>query len=58
MVPLLSDPNMRGFSCADESIRLPYKEDTIPTWALGVGFVIGGIALVYNFLLYFLYELC
>jgi hypothetical protein len=49
MVPLLSDPNMRGFSCADESIRLPYKEDTIPTWALGVGFVIGGIALVYNF---------
>lgn len=53
LVPLLSDPNMRGFSCSDDSIRLPYKEDTIPTWALGVGFVIGGIALVHFYFSYF-----
>jgi len=46
LVPLLSDPNVRGFSCSDDSIRLPYKEDTIPTWALGVAFIVGGIALV------------
>ena len=26
----------RGFFCDDESIRLPYKDDTVPDWALVV----------------------
>lgn len=34
----------RGFYCDDESIRYPYRPDTVPTWALVVGSV--GIPLV------------
>ena len=29
----------RGFYCDDESIRYPYRPDTVPTWALVVGSV-------------------
>ncbi|XP_059478552.1 putative phosphatidate phosphatase [Neocloeon triangulifer] len=46
LVPLFSSPTLRGFSCSDSSIRLPYLGDTIPTWALGVGFIVGGLALM------------
>lgn len=34
----------RGFYCDDESIRYPYRPDTVPTWALVIGSV--GIPLV------------
>ena len=27
----------RGFFCDDESIKLPYMESTVPTWALALG---------------------
>ena len=27
----------RGFFCDDESIRLPYHDSTVPTWALLLG---------------------
>ncbi|XP_059483730.1 putative phosphatidate phosphatase [Neocloeon triangulifer] len=46
LVPLLNVPINRGFSCSDNSIRLPYLEGTIPTWALGVSFIVGGLALM------------
>ena len=26
----------RGFFCADESIRLPYKDSTVPSYALAI----------------------
>ena len=29
----------RGFYCDDDSIRFPYRPDTVPTWALVVGSV-------------------
>lgn len=32
-------PHQRGFSCSDSSIRLPYKNSTVPTTVLtAVGF--------------------
>ena len=30
------EPFHRGFFCDDESIRYPYREDTVPDWAVGV----------------------
>jgi len=33
---LLGDPFFRGFFCDDESIRHPYRDSTVPTWALVV----------------------
>jgi len=29
-------PFQRGFFCDDDSIRYPYKSNTIPWWAVGV----------------------
>ena len=31
---VLGEPYMRGFFCSDESIRHPYLDSTVPTWAL------------------------
>jgi len=31
---LVGDPFYRGFFCSDTSIRHPYRESTMPTWAL------------------------
>ncbi|CAF0754875.1 unnamed protein product [Brachionus calyciflorus] len=35
-------PFPRGFYCTDESIRFPYKADTVPLWAAGLYGVISG----------------
>ena len=32
IVHLLINPFDRGFYCSDETIRFPYKEDTVPLW--------------------------
>ena len=29
-------PFHRGFFCDDESIKYPYREDTVPSWVVGV----------------------
>ena len=29
-------PFQRGFFCDDESIKYPYKKDTVPWWAVGL----------------------
>ena len=26
----------RGFFCGDESLKLPYQDSTVPTWALAI----------------------
>jgi phosphatidate phosphatase len=33
---LIGDPFFRGFFCDDETIRHPYRDSTLPTWALVV----------------------
>jgi hypothetical protein len=34
IVHLLIHPFDRGFYCTDETIRFPYKEDTVPLWVI------------------------
>lgn len=47
LVPELSiRPYQRGFFCNDESLRLPYKDDTIPPGLLVVILLIIGVGIV------------
>ena len=34
LLNLVGEPYMRGFFCNDESIRHPYRDSSVPTWAL------------------------
>ena len=34
LLNLVGEPYMRGFFCNDESIRHPYQDSSVPTWAL------------------------
>ena len=34
LLNLVGEPYMRGFFCNDESIRHPYLDSSVPTWAL------------------------
>jgi phosphatidate phosphatase len=43
---LLVHPFARGFYCSDETIRFPYKPDTVPLWVAGAYGVFGGIFFV------------
>ena len=46
LVYLLVNPFDRGFYCTDETIRFPYKADTVPLWAAGLYGVCAGIFFV------------
>ncbi|RNA25243.1 phosphatidate phosphatase [Brachionus plicatilis] len=43
---LIVKPFPRGFYCTDESIRFPYKGDTVPLWAAGLYGVISATLFV------------
>jgi phosphatidate phosphatase len=43
---LLIHPFKRGFYCNDESIKYPYKGDTVPLWLAGVYGGLGAILIV------------
>lgn len=46
LIFLLIHPFKRGFYCNDESIKYPYKGDTVPLWLAGVYGSLGAILIV------------
>jgi phosphatidate phosphatase len=46
LIYLLVSPFERGFYCTDETIRYPYKPDTVPLWVAGAYGVISAILIV------------
>ena len=57
LIYLLVSPFERGFYCTDESIRYPYRVDTIPLWAAGAYAIISAIAMI-TFTEFYLYPPC
>lgn len=46
LVYLFQDPKIRYFTCLDTDIFYPYKEDTIPFWAVGIFGTIGPVVFI------------
>ena len=46
LIFLLVKPFQRGFYCNDESIKYPYKGDTVPLWLAGVYGSLGAVIIV------------
>ena len=45
-------PFQRGFFCDDNSIKYPYKNNTVPSWAVPlVGFLVTAITVSYSIVL-------
>lgn len=51
-------PFYRGFYCTDETIRFPYKADTVPLWAAGLYGVLVAISAVVMAELYLAKPCC
>lgn len=46
LIYLLVHPFERGFYCNDDTIRYPYKADTIPLWAAGLYGALGALFII------------